>query len=82
MTIQKQSIMGRALRGGGRVLAAGFVLAALWTLAAACHLTDVSNPDIVPTGGLAITGGAVRATEAPTTPSSGTTTNLVPPTAN
>ena len=52
MTIQKQSIMGRALRGGGRVLAAGFVLAALWTLAAACHLTDVSNPDIVPTGGL------------------------------
>jgi hypothetical protein len=52
MTILQQSIMGRALRNGGRVLAAGFVLAALWTLAAACHLTDVSNPDIVPTGGL------------------------------
>src|SRR5258705_7616144 len=52
MTIQMLSIMGRALRSGGRVLAAGFVLGALWTLAAACHLTDVSNPDIVPTGGL------------------------------
>ena len=52
MTIQMLSIMGRALRGGGRVLAAGFVLGALWTLAAACHVTDVSNPDIVPTGGL------------------------------
>ncbi|HEV2670968.1 MAG TPA: hypothetical protein VGU74_07740, partial [Gemmatimonadales bacterium] len=34
------------------MLVAGIVLAAVWTLAAACHLTDVSNPDIVPTGGL------------------------------
>lgn len=52
MSIQMQGIMGRALRSGGRVLAAGIILTALWTLAAACHITDVSNPDIVPTGGL------------------------------
>src|SRR6266576_1135832 len=52
MTIQMLKIMARALRQGGRVLAAGVVLTALWTLAAACHLTDVANPDIVPPGGL------------------------------
>ena len=52
MSISTQSIMGRALRSGGRVLTASLVLAAVWTLAAACHLTDVSNPDIVPVGGL------------------------------
>ncbi|MGE5803540.1 MAG: hypothetical protein ACM358_14930, partial [Gemmatimonadota bacterium] len=52
MKIQMQHIMARALRHGGRVLVAGIVLTALWTLAAACHITDVSNPDIVPTGGL------------------------------
>src|SRR6266550_2851656 len=52
MTIQMLSIMARALRSGGRLVTAGFVLAALWTLAAACHITDVSNPDIVPTTGL------------------------------
>src|SRR5439155_5262824 len=44
--------------------------------------TTFNQSAFVPTGGLAITGAAVRATEAPTTPSSGTTTNLVPPTAN
>jgi K+-transporting ATPase c subunit len=52
MTIQMLNIIARALRHGGRVLAVGIVLTALWTLAAACHITDVSNPDIVPTGGL------------------------------
>jgi hypothetical protein len=52
MTIQMLSIMGRALRTGGRVLATGFVLGALWTLAEACSLPDVSAPDIVPVGGL------------------------------
>ena len=52
MTIQMLKIMARALRQGGRVLAAGVVLTALWTLAAACHLTDVATPDIVPPGGL------------------------------
>ncbi len=52
MTIPMQSSMGRALRSGGRVLTAGLILTALWTLAAACHITDVSNPDIVPVGGL------------------------------
>src|SRR4051812_44185974 len=52
MTTQILSIMARALRSGGRMVTAGFVLAALWTLAAACHVTDVSNPDIVPTSRL------------------------------
>jgi hypothetical protein len=52
MTIQMPKIMARALRLGGRVLAVGFVLTAIWTFAAACHITDVSNPDIVPTDGL------------------------------
>jgi hypothetical protein len=52
MNIRMLDIMARALRTGGRVLAASFILAALWTFAAACHITDVSNPDIVPTEGL------------------------------
>ncbi|HWC75608.1 MAG TPA: hypothetical protein VG454_16900 [Gemmatimonadales bacterium] len=52
MTIPMLNIVARALRQGGRVLATGLALIAAWTLAAACHITDVSNPDIVPTGGL------------------------------
>jgi hypothetical protein len=52
MHIRMLDIMARALRSGGRVLAASIILAALWTLAAACHITDVTNPDIVPTEGL------------------------------
>jgi hypothetical protein len=52
MNIQMLSIVGRLLRSGGRVLAAGIILTALWTFAAACHITDVSTPDIVPTEGL------------------------------
>lgn len=52
MTIQMLKIMARALRTGGRVVAVGFTLTAVWTLAGACHITDVSTPDIVPPGGL------------------------------
>ena len=52
MTTPMLQIMARALRSAGRVLAVGVALTALWTVAEACHVTDVSNPDIVPTGGL------------------------------
>jgi hypothetical protein len=52
MTSEMLKIMAHTLRQGGRVLAAGIVMAALWTLAAACHLTDVSTPDVVPPEGL------------------------------
>src|SRR6187549_2696700 len=52
MTIQMPKIMARALRLGGRVLAVGFVLTAICTFAAAPHITDASNPDIVATAGL------------------------------
>ncbi len=49
MTITMLRDMARALRNlGGRALAFIVVVAAVWTVGAACHLLDVSNPDIVP----------------------------------
>src|ERR1051326_2294495 len=47
-----QQIVARGLRNGGRVLAVGVALTAVWTFGAACHLLEVSTPDIVPAGSL------------------------------
>jgi hypothetical protein len=53
MTTQMLSNVARVLRSfGGRVVAVSLTLIAVWVFGAACHLLEVSNPDIVPTGGL------------------------------
>ena len=49
MTIQMPKIMGRALRTfGGRALSVTLLL----TVGGACHLLDVSTPDVVPADNL------------------------------
>jgi hypothetical protein len=53
MTIQMQETMARALRTfGGRVLSVALGVTVLTTVGGACHLLDVSTPDVVPADNL------------------------------
>src|SRR2546425_7678336 len=54
MTIQIMKIMARALRTfGGRALRVAIGVTLLLTVGGACHLLDVSTPDVVPADNLA-----------------------------
>jgi hypothetical protein len=53
MTTQMRHMMARGLRSvGGRVLSVALAATALMVGGAACHLLDVTTPDVVPTEGL------------------------------
>src|SRR5258706_10185817 len=53
MTTQLRYMMGRGLRRfGGRVLSVALAATALIAAAGACHLLDVTTPDVVPADNL------------------------------